>query len=234
MSTNETKTISEQASVAPNIATMKRSLQMKQFASKQDHKDVAFHETPKVLGQVIGRIIAVSEKEGTLPDGERKVSLLALGQFEGSNYGTGEVFEATSAYLPGYYLEVVRAMLEKQGVEAVDFSIEIELVPTGKSIPTAYEVRNLLRRRPDNPLEVMKRELAAAGRLRLPPPSDAPALIEGEVRHVEPLALEASPAAQEAAQAAQEADEPEVDEAQAEAAQEAAQAKGSRRAKATA
>lgn len=185
-------------SVAPDEATMKRSLQMKMFASETDHLEVGleFQKTKdatkatKVLGQVIGQIFDVKEKLGRLPNGEQKVSLQAIGDFEAVNYKTGEVWNSSAAYLPGYFLETVQSMLKLPETHAIDFAIEIVLTPTGKPAPaiqTAYEVRNLIRRRPENPLNRMKQELAAAGRLRLPPPTENVAgLIEGEVRVVEP------------------------------------------------
>ena len=176
----------EATSVAPEEATLKRSIQMKMFASKEDHREVGFKNAPKVLGQLVGQIFDVKEKTGTLPNGETKMSLLAIGEFEGMNYATGEVFQSTSAYLPGYYLETVQSMLEKGNANAILFAIEIVLTPTGKNIPTAYEVRNLVRRRPDNPINLLKAEMAAAGRLRLPKPNNVQAAIEGEVLTLTP------------------------------------------------
>jgi hypothetical protein len=189
-------TTSAQASVAADEGSLKRSIQMKFFAGKNTVKRVSIAsakikagETPEgtpdaviVGGQIIGQIFDVKEKLGTLPDGTEKVSLLAMGEFEATNYETGEVITSAAAYLPTYYLETVQSMLAKDASASLVFAVEISIMATGKSIPYAYEVKNLVRRRPDNPLNALKAEMAKAGRLRLPPPpphgSD---VLEGEV-----------------------------------------------------
>lgn len=178
---------------------MKRSIQMKMFASTTDHAEMALAQSKmpagqftvsRTLGQIIGNIFDVKVKSGELPDGTTKESLLAVGEFEGVVYATGKVVSSTSAYLPAYYLEVVQSILAKDPTASVLCAVEIVLAPTGKSIPTAYEVRNLVRRRPDNPLNALKLEMAAAGRLRLPPPTerDPNQVIEGEVLAIAELA----------------------------------------------
>lgn len=199
------QSISQMASVAPGVATLKRSLQMKHFASADDRTKVAFlntkEETAKrieageaevftlAVGQVLGQIFKVDEKVGQLPDGSEKTSLLAIGDFEALSYKTGEIFSASSAYLPAYFLETVRAILaHPSNPGVVDFAVEIVLVPTFKSIPVAYEVKNLITRRPGNPINRLKAELAAANRLRLPPPPPETAeVLKGEVVAVERL-----------------------------------------------
>lgn len=183
--------MTDENSVAADEGTTKRSIQMKMFTTPKQHKEVAFKNEAQTVGQIIGEIFSVKEKVGTLPGGDSKVSLLAFGDFEAVNYTTGEVFQSTAAYLPQYYLETVQAMLEKPDVHSLLFAVEIVVAPTGKTIPTAYEVRNLVRRRPENAVNLLKAELAKAGRLRLPPPTERSAgAIEGEVLNVEPLRLE--------------------------------------------
>lgn len=182
--------ISEQASVATNVAAMKRGLRMSWFADKKDHLKVglAFEDGPLkgnvekctlVLGQIIGVIFAVEERTFTGADGEVATQLVALGDFEAVKYETGESASMGTASLPRYYLEGIRAALSKDVVTAVNFAIEISLVPTGKQVPTAYEVKNLIPREADSPLNTLKRKLAAANRLRLSPPEDVPAIEQG-------------------------------------------------------
>lgn len=179
---------STEGSVAADEGNLKRSLQMKMFSSKKIQGRVIAEEKSIALGQVIGTIFAIKEKVGTLPNGETKVSLLAFGDFEAVNYETGEVFQSTAAYLPGYYLETAAEMLKASNSGALLIAIEIVLVPTGKNIPVAYEVRNLVRRRPNSPLNMLKAELAATNRLRLPKPTEGPvALLEGEIIESRPL-----------------------------------------------
>lgn len=185
-------------SVAPDQGTMKRAIQMNFFAKKKDHDRVAtknsetFRETEEgrklfadnpsgkyteTLGQIVGQIFSVEERNGTLPDGTPKASLVAIGEFEAVIYATGEIMESYIAYLPDYFLRACKGALES-GIKSVPFALEIVLTPTGKSIPTAYEVRNLIRKSPTSVLNQMKAELAAAGRLRLSPPTAAPPLAQ--------------------------------------------------------
>lgn len=161
----------QEGSVAAEVGTVRRNLQMRWFASEQDHLDVGYHKTPRVLGQVVGAIFTVEERMGRLPSGEQKPSLVAIGKFEATNYATGEVVESFTAYLPQYYLQVVRGMLG-QGVQGVSFAIEIVLKPTMRpppAIQTTYEIKNLARVQADDPVNLMKRELEATGRSRLSP-----------------------------------------------------------------
>ena len=145
--------ISETASVAPDVATSKRAIQRNWFAGKEDHDEVVAKNSPtfrataegsalgdkpfvKVLGQVAGEIFKVDEREGQLRDGTPTKSVIAIGEFEAANYKSGEVIESYTAYLPKYYLETCKLALEA-GAKSVPFAIEIVLTPTGKSIPTA-------------------------------------------------------------------------------------------------
>lgn len=176
--------ISDQASVAPTEGNLKRSIQMSFFAKPSDHLKVGLAysddasatkgdvgKSSKVLGQIVGYIGAVDQREGVLPNGEPSTSLVAIGEFEAVAYAKpDEVVQSLAAYLPRYYLESAAAAL-RNGVAGIELAVEIVLVPTGKGVPTAYEVRNLIQREVDSPIERMKRKLAAANRLRLPPPS---------------------------------------------------------------
>ncbi len=186
-------------SVAEADGNLKRSIQMAFFAKKKDHTEIAmYHATlndpdsggktnalftgkdgadrlaiaknGKALGQIIGVVFDVQEKEGTLPDGSKKMSLLAIGDFEAVNYATGEVVNSGAAYLPGYFADTLKGYQKATSGQPVELAVEIILTPTGKPIPTAYEVRPLIKRPADSPLNRIKESLQAAGRLRLPPP----------------------------------------------------------------
>lgn len=206
MTTQTTSQAAAVTSVAADEGNLKRSIQMKFFAGKETIKNVTIasakiaagmnpdevEDRLIVGGQIIGQIFDVKGKVSKLPDGTEHESLVAIGEFEAANYETGEVVSSTAAYLPGYYLETVQSMLDKaRDVPAIIFAVEVSIVATGKTVPYSYEVKNLIRRRPENPLNALKAEMKAAGRLRLPPPTlEAPKVIEGEVRVIEP-AIEA-------------------------------------------
>lgn len=182
----------EVQSVAPDQATLKRSIQMKALLPKKKfdvkigdevqqlgaHEYVAATKKTLVLGQIVCAIYEVRTKNFEVPQtGEKRSAPLAYGDFQAVNYETGEVTESTSAFLPSYYLEAAQAIMEKaDDRRGIMGAFEVVLVPTGKNIPTAYELRNLIQRRADSPIENIKRQLEADKRLRLP----APKAVEGE------------------------------------------------------
>lgn len=208
---SQAEPLSKQASVDP---TGKRRLSMNMFASALDKAEVpaAYQKliaegkaeqvasVIRPLGQVVGVIYEVNPMTGKLPDGSQKEGLVAIGDFEAVIYRTGEIFETSTAYFPKYFLEHAKATLDKTGVAALEFAIEILLVPTGKEIPVAYEVRNLRSRAAESPVNKLKAELAAKGILRLSPPVPvqlpAPTgeleqpVIEGTAREIERPAVE--------------------------------------------
>ncbi len=178
MSQVATRTVEN--TVAANIAAERKSIQMKHFRDTASLERCIKENVAIALGQVVGYAVAVKEKEGTLPNGEKNKSLLIIGEFEATNYKTGEIFSSTGIYLPRYFAETVEAALAR-APSGIAFGIEVLVEPTGKSvvegIPYSYAVKRLVARSADNPLEAMKRDMARAGTLRLPAAA-APA-IEG-------------------------------------------------------
>jgi len=184
---------SEIASVAPTAANLKRSINMKWFTeghgavkeeialAQAQNKPKA--EQEKVLGQIVGVIGQVTENTFEGKDGTVQSVLVAQGEFEAINYATGESIESPAANLPRYYLEGVRAQLQQGAVVLV--AVEIVLVATGKSIPIAYEVRNLIQRKADSPINRIKAELKNAGRLRLSAPAEVKPEASGELSGVQ-------------------------------------------------
>lgn len=173
--------ISEQAAAtAPEgvePGKQKRSLQMKQLLGPQidtlkaklalaraENKPQAEQEL--VCGVIAGPIYEVRERNFENPKtGETITVLQAIGEFEGVSAITGEVLTSSAADLPGYYLEGVQVALKVPGTKAVLCAVEIILVATGKSIPVAYEVKNLMPLEPDSPLNRIKLALQKSGRL---------------------------------------------------------------------
>lgn len=171
-----------EAAPGANVAVERRSIQMRQFKTKTNIQTCVRDQVIVPLGQIAGVIYDVIEKPGTLPNGEPKTSLLALGDFQSVCYETGEVMEAKAAYLPGYFAEALHAIMSKAtNSSTVEIGIEIVAEPTGldektglpKSIPFAYGVKNLIARRAEDPLERLKRRMAKSGMLRLPTPAPA-------------------------------------------------------------
>lgn len=176
---NKGEKTSEKAAVQPaEDATMRRAIQMKMFTNKTQQAEVALakEKTPDdigtwqiAVGQIVGRVYEVNTRTFEV-NGEPQARIYAVGEFEAVNYATGEVMESTIADLPSYYLEGIRGALARNNGAAVLLGVEIVLAATGKSIPYAYEVRNLVPREADSPLNRIKALIASKGKLRLPPP----------------------------------------------------------------
>lgn len=181
---SEEQSISQQASVAPEQANLKRAIQMKMFTNDEQKRRVAYKNVQEPIGQIVGEIFSVKRQTREMKDGSTAEFVSAIGDFEAVVYETGEVFTSTSAYLPTYFLETVEEF-QKLGAKAMDVALEIVLVPTGKSIPISYEVRPLIARQPQSGVNRMKAALQAAGRLheKLPPPAPLTAL-PGEVLEI--------------------------------------------------
>jgi hypothetical protein len=163
----------------------KRSIQMKWFFTDADKARVALakaenkppEECQKIGGQIIGTIFEVQVRTNELPDGSTSESLAAIGEFEAINFESGEVIEAPTAYLPKYYLETVKAALERDAsIKSILVGANVVAVATGKAIPVAYELVNLVPREPDSPMNRLKAAIAKTGKLRLAPPQEIKAL----------------------------------------------------------
>lgn len=171
-----------ESSPGRDVAVERRSIQMRQFKTKTNILACVRDQVVVPLGQIAGSILEIQEKPGTLPNGEPKTSLLAIGEFEAICYETGEVMTAYAAYLPGYFAQALKVNLENGRGGMIGIGIEIVAEPTGldektglaKAIPFAYGVRNLLGRRADSPLEDVKRRMASKGMLKLSPPQAPP------------------------------------------------------------
>ena len=182
----------------PNMA---RFIASKDFMTPKAKAACIAENKTVVLGQVVGVVYGVTPKTITRPDGEAMTSLQATGEFEGIVYESGEVIESNVMYLPGYFAQLLSDQIArtKEG-GAVQFAVEMLVVPTGKTIPFAYEVRNLLP--PSNLLNNLKAGLAKRGLLKLPAPEgEAVAAIEGHVDAPQVETKKAAKAHKEAAAA---------------------------------
>jgi hypothetical protein len=178
------------AAAEEEAAPDKRNIQMKMFMVKEVLGKLMAGPPGKWYrtGQIVGYATQIVTKTGTLKDGTQKDSLLAIGEFEAVNDYTGEVMKSGFAYLPGYYLEVLKAKLSVPGTLLVGIAVDVGITATANGgVPYAYEVMNRQARSLDNPIEVMKRELQKSGALRLPPPLVPPAR---QIEHMEAVAEE--------------------------------------------
>jgi hypothetical protein len=172
---------------------MPKFISMKTFRNAEAIK-AAKAADPNVnfpLGQIIGHVTAVTEKNGVLPDGSPKVSLVAHGEFECIVYATGQVIESGAIFLPNYYAVELQKALGSGADQNGNllFGVEVSIVSVEGTIPYAWEIKNITGMARSRPLEALKRAMAKAGILRLPAPiapAQEPAALSGPTIDDEP------------------------------------------------
>lgn len=159
-----------------------RFISMKHFKSPAAIKRCVMNRETIVLGQIIGEVNGSLVKMGRLPDGSEQQSIVLLGDFAGICYeqaaileaagkpGTGAEFQAESLYMPKWYAEAVVAKLANN--KRIEFAAEIIVAPTpeGQTILYQYDVKSLIARPANSPVERMKRVLSQNGVLKLSAP----------------------------------------------------------------
>jgi hypothetical protein len=121
------------------------------------------------LGKLIGH--AVGFEETIVPDDMPKLankkenSILLIGKFEAICYETGEVKEAAGAYLPTYFRKMVQGQIDagKANGEGALFAIEMGAELTGRTIPWAWVVTNLIPDDVESPMGRLKAKLDGLG-----------------------------------------------------------------------
>jgi hypothetical protein len=151
----------------------RRAIMMKEFVPNADFiaKECVGKGkgTQCMLGRVFGFVTGVAEKQGTLPNGDKSISIVCNGQFETENYITGEVSSASSVYFPSSFSEQIKAMFASdENLKVVEVDTDIGVEATGKTIPYTWMVVNHIEGEAVTPLKKLR---AARGR-----PASAPAL----------------------------------------------------------
>ena len=177
---NQTETV--EAAPAPQASTgvrARRAIMLKEFIPAPGvdwiNKNVvsAGKGTKVMLGRVFGFVTGVSEKAGTLPNGEKSVSIVCNGQFETENYVYGEISSASAVYFPSSFSEQIKAMFASDpDLKVVEVDTDIGVEATGKSIPYTWVVVNHIEGEAVTPLKKLK---AARGK-----PVGVPALVGGK------------------------------------------------------
>lgn len=166
-----------------------RSVNMKFFGGQKAAMDFYKVGKPgdvKWLGRIVGELHTAKDRTSTASDGTVMKSIQLQGDFQATREVDGAVENAGAAYLPNYFSEQAKAMLEGSHTGALEFAVEIgvELLrePVGAIVYT-WVVRQLINRSAEHAIERIKRVLAANGKLgTLPAPLPAPAgMLEGPV-----------------------------------------------------
>lgn len=150
---------------------MARFLSMKDFADKKAIAKCVAESVEVEMGQIIGHVTHVTTKEGTLPNGDPKLSFAAHGEFEAVNTNTGELMSSGTIYLPDYYAKELAHALEATSGNVL-FGVRLSVRPTGKTIPYSWNVTNVTGIARSAPLEGLKRLMHRQGVLKVAPPMD--------------------------------------------------------------
>lgn len=99
--------------------------------------------TKVMLGRIFGFVTGVTEKQNTLPNGDKATSIVCNGQFETENYLDGEVSVASAVYFPSSFSETVKAMFAADPeLKVVEVDTDVGVEATGKTIPYTWVVVN--------------------------------------------------------------------------------------------
>lgn len=125
--------------------------------------------TQAVLGRVFGVCTGWAEKENTLPNGDKSVSIILNGTFQAENYMTGEVSDASKLFLPTAYSQRVKTMFQSDpDLKLVEVDADIGVEATGKTIPYEWVV---VAYREGEDMGVMRRLKNSRGRPANAPPA---------------------------------------------------------------
>lgn len=99
--------------------------------------------TQAVVGRLFGVCTGTEDKTNILPDGGTSRSVVLFGQFEYESSVTGEIGQASSAYLPLAFADAVKAAFAADPeAKMLEVDIDIGLEATGKTIPYEWLVVN--------------------------------------------------------------------------------------------
>jgi hypothetical protein len=97
----------------------------------------------QIVGRVFGVCTGTEVKNNVLPDGSLSRSIVLFGQFEYESTVTGEVGQASSAFLPMAYADgLAAAFASDPTIKMIEVDLDIGLEATGKTIPYEWLVIN--------------------------------------------------------------------------------------------
>lgn len=145
--------------------------------------------TAKEVCGDVKKLVNLNMKDGELPEGlaiplmrvvgkcdrtqikttDIGESLLLLGNFEGINIATGEVFRSGRCYLPEVAADMIAGMLLDDSVSAVEFGFDIGVITDPSSIVGyTWEVTPLVEPQDDDALSRLSKSLPALPKLPAP------------------------------------------------------------------
>lgn len=83
-----------------------------------------------------------------------------LGQFRAVNLETGEVFQSGVCFLPNTGLNLITPLLKKDGVDGLEFALNIGVIPAENTVGYEYYVEPVIEAKDNDPLEILSKKVA--------------------------------------------------------------------------
>jgi hypothetical protein len=147
-----TQSVSPQAAATGAVESVttegvraRRAFMLKQLIPDQDWimKNVVANGkgTRATIGRVWGIANGCTDKVNTLPDGSPSSSIVLQGAFNTESYITGELSEASNAYLPMAYAEKLKALFAAdKSIQVIEVDCDVGIEATGKTIPYEWVI----------------------------------------------------------------------------------------------
>lgn len=84
------------------------------------------------------------------------------GQFRAVKLDDGQTFQSGVCYLPKMGTDLITPMLNKEGVDGLEFALNIGVVPSENQIGYEYYVEPVLEAKENDPLEALQKKVQAA------------------------------------------------------------------------
>lgn len=184
---------------------VKNAITMRDFATvlslKRYFLDEKTMANPLFLGTVIGVTKNTKRKAGALPSGEVTESVVLEGRYEMTKANDGEIVEATAVFLPNAFAAMVEGALEQEGVDHMQFAIEVWAKARGTDGAFAYTVKSLIQREVDPFKEIRAKAVQAGAKIMaLPAPAPHAEHVTGPELDAPRATLEATAEASELAE----------------------------------
>ncbi len=124
----------------------------------------------KIDDKVVPMAIIVGIARGTTMkmDAKGEPVEALVGDFEGKNIETGELFSSGVCYLPAGIHEQVISGIKKDGATSVQFALQIDAAPSPNKAGYTYTGRPLEKPTGADPLSALRKHLEATPKLAAP------------------------------------------------------------------
>lgn len=114
-------------------------------------------ESKTMLMQVFG--VATGTKTGESNYGQW---VALTGQFRAIDLTDGAMYQSGVCFLPKSGLEMITPFLKKEGIDGIEFALNIGVVPADNSVGYEYIVEPVLEAKENDPLEILTKKVTQA------------------------------------------------------------------------